>query len=331
MSAARAGWSLALGVAGVVGAVAGSIACGDGARATRRSRRAPRPRARPAGGRRPLAPDIDPRWRMRGGILWSAPGQAALLDERGVVGVRPEGRFDLDVYAPPPDRFLRSAARGAVALGQVVFYADRDGDGRRSDGDGWLGGSDVLVAWSPGGAGGGLVVGELPAGLSLVRASAPCDVAPLLVHATRPHDPLAVSVLPDQPSSVLFSDAGCAAALDDDHAVCQSLSGTRWWCRYGPASGDLCARCEHLVFPVDATSAVCDAWYQHCATDLRQRFREPECWSEWRLCTAGEPPPLRSCDLECACDQLAAYCDGTPDPAMQCPSELAGCDWREGP
>lgn len=274
---------------------------------------------------------------LRFALVWSVPGGAPRVDSLAAGALsRAESLPDeaaVAIHAPPPDVAERAVAVGRFAVGQMVVYADLDGDLRLGASEPLVGASPWLVAWSAAGAVGPPLALPLAPGFQRVRASGPCDSdARALAYVPVPDDePGRVVVGAPFGVDEAFSGGGCLAAKARAVAsdTCPVFEVVRWLCRWS-RGGDptLCARCEADLFPEGAPAEVCDAWRERCTTlDVHGAPDPVLCADEWRLCRLGEPVRAEPCDLACACDAALELCLAEGSGEAVCQAKRASCDW----
>lgn len=249
-------------------------------------------------------------------------------------------RFAVGIHVPPADAHLRPAASGRFALGELFVYADGDDDHRPSGDattiDPIVGVSRWLVLWTPEGAAGAPLATAFDAGFHLVRASAPCDVAPLTIIATPAGELPNIRLDATPRERVRFAADDClevAAAWSPDRLSCPPFAAARWLCRFGTsADPDMCARCGEALFPEGASGDTCLAWQARCVDSGGLGFEDAdplECAAEARVCLVGEAPSRSPCDLTCACDAAYARCLERLHDETVCASKRAGCVWTD--
>ncbi|MFO0750890.1 MAG: hypothetical protein U1F43_35245 [Myxococcota bacterium] len=208
------------------------------------------------------------------------------------------GEVHLRLLDPPPAavELAWPDVDGRLALGQVVVFDDRDGDGGYGRGERLMGiGQDLVVVFSRAGAS-GAAIGVVAPGFHH-RASAPCDGGPRFADG----DAHACTLVIDSaPQRLLRFDCG------PDYP-CEGLTELRFLCRWDP-DDERCATCAGAVFPPEATPADCDAWLPGCLAT----YPPDECRAEWRTCSDGEPP----CDRSCLCQHRVGECMQLGDEAQ---------------
>lgn len=260
---------------------------------------------------------------LRLAVIWSAPN----ADSTGSIDDTPitagtATDFTVGVFEEPSPSTWRTLATGAVALGELAVYGDRDGDARLDPDEVIYGASTTLVAFSPDGAADPWLAAPLAPGFHLLLPSGPCNVAPTRLFAP-PSDTVGIYVGLAYDVASMYFAPGCVAAAART-STCAPLATIRYLCRYGPRPAELCAECEYLLFPWGAEPAVCDAWRDRCVLG---NYGQDECASERTVCLAGEPAPVTACDLPCACEAYVAWCLDETGSEDGCAAKGAACDW----
>ena len=268
-----------------------------------------------------VAGDAVRQGRLRMALLWAAPNGnssrfdvvSSVAEEVDASGVFP-ARYSLALYTPPAASLVRAAVFGEdpVAIGVLVAFLDRDGDGR------WQAGLDPLVGavlgraivWAPRGASGDPFGAPLPPGFSLVTVE---DDTGRCLEGGRalltPVDADADLALTGEGVVEAALDLDCDGQALEWLAFCPPLEVVRDACEPGegidPGGGVDCGLCVPFLAPPGDDPAACDAWLGECLSHAPA----PDCELEWRACRGEDGDPALVCgDPACLCEEVFRAC-----------------------
>lgn len=200
----------------------------------------------------------------------------------------------VELLEAPDDALARGDAGivGRLFLGQVIVYADLDGDGRFGRGDAVRGADASVVAYAPDGAR-GVTIGVLPAGVARVFPALDCQPDRARFDAFVTTDATDLYVGPKWEGALFHMTCPPPAG------TCDNLEAVRAAC-WRDARAELCLACPDGAFPEGASEGECDAWRARCESD----YFAGECATQYAHCLAGDLP----CDARCGCEQSHDAC-----------------------